>query len=57
MNKTLWSGDVAIIENGDDGKTHIVYRADDGTDSSVYIPDGFFEKKAVSGLVKKLTGA
>jgi len=56
MDKILWSGHVSIIE-GADGKTRIVYRADADAADFTYTPDGYFENKAVNGLVKKFTFA
>lgn len=47
----LWSGHVTII---DDGKKRIIYKADNSVVEQTYTPDGFFENKAVNGLVDKL---
>jgi hypothetical protein len=56
--KTLWSGHVQI-ELDDGGETHINYLADgeSGEHARLYTPNGFFEHKAVRGLVDKLSGA
>lgn len=56
--KVLWSGHVQIAVD-DGGETHINYLADGepGEHARLYTPSGFFEHKAVRGLVDKLSGA
>jgi hypothetical protein len=38
----------------DSGKTVILYRKDGEISDQTYTPNGFFENKAVNGLVDKL---
>ena len=54
MPDVLWSGHVRVIEEG--GKRCIEYQADEAPAPAVYVPSGFFENKAVNGLVDKLKG-
>jgi hypothetical protein len=49
----LWKGTVRIVVQSDG--TRCIYYSKDGTaPEQCYVPNGFFEKKAVDGLVKKL---
>lgn len=53
MDTTLWSGNVRIVK-GDDGKVRIYYKQDGTEVEACYEPHGFFENKAVNGLVEHL---
>lgn len=49
-----WSGHVRILVD-DQGKT-VVYQTDGDPDEHSFDPHGFFETKAINGLLQELTG-
>ena len=49
----LWKGNVRVVVQND-GTKCIYFQKEGDTQEQCYIPNGFFEKKAVDGLVKKL---
>ncbi len=53
-SKQLWSGHVSVWID-EDGKKLIRYCADGENTGKTYEPSGYFEKKAVNGLIQSLT--
>ncbi len=49
----LWRGSVRVVVQNDGTKV-IYFQKEGDAQEQQYIPNGFFEKKAVDGLVKKL---
>ena len=51
-----WSGHVTVIKDAQ-GKAFLRYQSDTAAAPTDYHPSGFFETKAINGLVSKLVNS